>query len=57
VAIVGWLRYQDSATLPFDEVMRSDVCHDLCTGQDFGVEFCLQLPELLDLVRNCNVTF
>jgi hypothetical protein len=31
----------------FDEMMAADIRHDLCTGQDFGMELLLNLVELL----------
>jgi hypothetical protein len=46
VWVGGRLWDQDSCAA-FDEVVRSDVCHDLCAWEDLGVELIFQLMELL----------
>lgn len=52
VRIVRRLGDQDTGPA-FDEVMRSDIRHDLGTGQDLGMELLLELVELL---RKASVT-
>lgn len=44
--IVGWLWYENMV-VAFDEVMRPNVRHHLCSWQDLRVELILQFAELL----------
>lgn len=45
--IVTGLRYQHAmSTGPsFDEVMRANICHNLCSRINLGVQLLLQLPD------------
>lgn len=47
--VVGGLRHQHAMVrvARLDEVMRSNIAHDLGTGQDLDVELILDLVELL----------
>ena len=47
VGVVAGLGDQNCFAGALHEVMRPDVCHDLRSWQDFGMELSLQLVELL----------
>lgn len=41
------LRYQHVSRFILDKVMRANVGHDLCAGEDLGMELLLDLVPLL----------
>jgi hypothetical protein len=41
---------QDSLSGSFDEVVGTDICHDLCAWQDFDMELLFDPMELLEWV-------
>jgi hypothetical protein len=45
--IVTGLRHQHamSSGSSFDEVMRANICHNLCSGINLSVQLLLQLPD------------
>lgn len=47
MGVVGWLRDKDGMAGALDEVVSSDICHDLRAGQDLRMEFLLDLADLL----------
>ena len=47
VSVGRRLRHQDATGLVLEEVMRSNIGHDLGAGQDFDAELLLDLVELL----------
>lgn len=57
--IVAGLRHQDgmSSALSFDEVVGSNIRHDLRTRIDFGMEFCLELAESLEERGLVSISF
>lgn len=46
--VIRWLRYKDLLGVGggFDEVMRPDICHNLCSGVDFCVKLLLEAVNL-----------
>ena len=46
MGVVGWL-WDEHTRVALDEVMGTDICHDLCSGDDLSLEFSLDLVQLL----------
>jgi hypothetical protein len=41
----------------FDEVMRANICHNLCSGINLGVQLLLQLPDGLKIPYLISIGF
>lgn len=48
--IITGLRHQHAmgSGSSFDEVMRANICHNLCSGVNLSVQLLLQLPDSLE---------
>lgn len=47
IVLVGGRLWNQDSRAAFDEVVRADVCHDLCARENLSVELLLQSVELL----------